>query len=175
MKKVFFTAFAGLACFLISCTNTATKPAAGTSISSQAEKNAANSMAVYKGIEKGDLSAMDSFVATDCVDHTGSMKGEVSGRDNIKKNLADIHNHIANLKFDIIAEGTSTDGDYHFALTRMTGTCTDTMMGRPANTPLNETSIDVVKLVDGKAKEHWEFVDPKEMMKMMAKMPTGKK
>jgi predicted ester cyclase len=120
----------------------------------QAETNSKNMRAVYNGIESGDMSVMDQFVADDIVDHDGP-RGPLKGRDSVKKMLADMHNHIANLKFDMIAEATG--GDYHFALTRISGKTKDGMMGMPPNTEMSDTSISMVKVVNGKVVEHWDF------------------
>ena len=175
MKKVLFTTPIALVWFFVSCSSpsssTPSTPVADST--SQAEKNTANDKAVWKGIETGDMSVMDSIVADDVVDHSGMM-GEIKGRDSVKKMLSDIHNHITNIKFESIA--AATEGDYHFALTRLTGTTKDATMGMPANTPVDRISVGVVRLVNGKIKDHWMYVDSKEMMQMMEKMrPAGKK
>lgn len=162
MKKVIFASGAFMLCFLMSCKDAKTT---NTTTSSTAETNRNNMSAVYAGIQSGDMSKMDAFVSADIVDH--GMPMEIKGRDSVKKMLADMHNHFTNLKMDMVAEATSADNLYHFALVRMTGTTTDDKMGRPANTPVDETSIDVVKLSDGKVVEHWSFQDSKMMMKMM--------
>lgn len=163
MKKLFSTATLLCLIFMVSCKDSAST--SSTTTTSSAEKNNEHMAAVYKGIESGDMSKMDEFVADDIVDH--GMPAEVRGRDSVKKMLADIHNHMSNLKMEVISEATSASGDYHFALVRMTGTTTDNAMGRPANTAVDETSVDVVKLKDGKAVEHWGYADPMAMMKMM--------
>lgn len=161
MKKVFIISSISCAIFLLSCKDSTT-----TTTSSSAVKNRENINSVYRGIETGDLSTMDAFVADDIVDHYG-MPDEITGRENVKKNLADIHNHFTNLKMEIVAEATSGDDQYHFTLVRMTGTTSDDKFGRPANTPVDEMSVDVVKMKDGKAVEHWGYQDAKMMMKMM--------
>ena len=148
-------------CLLMSCKDSSTTTSDATS---KSEKNTENTKAVLKGIETGDLSVMDSFIADDVVDHGDGMH-EVRGRDSVKKMLADFHNHISDLKMDLIAD--ATDGDYEFSLIRMTGTTKDAMMGMPANTSIDRTNVGVVKMSDGKAKEHWLFANPKDMMKMM--------
>jgi predicted SnoaL-like aldol condensation-catalyzing enzyme len=67
---------------------------------------------------------------------------------------------------EVISEAIS--GDYLFTLVRLTGTTTASPgMGMPPNKKMDSKSVDVVKLKDGKAVEHWEFVDPKDMMAMM--------
>ena len=59
-------------------------------------------------------------------------------------------------------------GDYLFTLARLTGTTTaNPGMGMPPNKKMDLKSVDVVKVKNGKATDHWQFVDPKEMMEMM--------
>ena len=94
----------------------------------------------------------------------------MKGGDSIKHMLADMHNHVKDLKFDIISE--ATDGDYIFSLVHVSGTTTDAMFGPPTGTKMDEKSVDVVKVKDGKMVEHWGFVDPNEMMKRMSGMPA---
>ena len=162
MKKLIFPVAVMMLCFIVSCSN---PPASESKEKMDADRNRTNLMNVYKGIESGDMNNMDSFLMPDAIDH-GGME-EVKSRDSIKKMLSDMHNHFSNLKMEIVAEGTASGGDYHFALVRMTGTTKDDMMGMPANTPVDMTSVDVVKIKDGKAAEHWSYESAKNMMKMM--------
>jgi hypothetical protein len=153
MKKIFLTTASCVMCLLMSCKDTSTTTDAIT----RSEKNKENTNAVLKGIETGDMGAMDSFEAHDLVDH-GNGTDEVKGLDSIKKMLADIHNHVSNLKINLIAN--AIDGDYEFSLMRMTGTTVDTMMGMPPNTPIDRTWVGVLKMVNGLGKEHWRY-EPK--------------
>lgn len=167
MKKLFFAAVA-LAITFTSCkdSGTSSSTSTGSTIDSTDATNTEHMNMVYRGIESGDMSAMDAFVAEDIVDHYG-MPEEIKGRDNVKKMLSDMHNHFTNLKMEMVSSSTSADHNYHFALVHMTGTTKDDKMGRPANTAVDAMSVDVVKMKDGKATEHWGFENPKEMMKMM--------
>jgi hypothetical protein len=61
----------------------------------------------------------------------------------------------------------ANNGEYNFALSRMTGTTNSDFMGMPANTPIDMTDVDVVRTKNGKAVEHWEYIGPKEAMEMM--------
>lgn len=139
----------------------------------QAAMNRERLMQIYRGIETGDLSAMDKFVAVDVVDH-GGME-DLKGLESVKKMLADIHNHFTNLKLTLVTDATSADGMYNFALVRMTGTTKDTTMGMAANMPMDHMSVDVVRLQNNKFVEHWGFEDSREMMKMMGQMNMDKK
>lgn len=175
MKRMIITTAVSTACFLLSfspgmlLTSTAQTGKTDTVVKKQqAALNRERNLAIYKGIETGDLSVMDKFVAEDVIDH-GGME-DVKGRENVKKMLADIHNHHTNLKLSLITDATSEDGMYHFALVRITGTSKEAHMGMPANTPMDRTSVDVVRMQNGKVVEHWNFDDPRGMMKMMEGM-----
>ncbi|NEU10142.1 ester cyclase [Flavihumibacter sp. R14] len=173
MKNFIIPATVIAGCFLLSFTvridasekKGYTAALSDTVKNSQSTMGRQNTMAVYKGIETGDLSVMDKFVSKDIVDHGGPQ--DVKGLENVKKMLADIHNHFSSLKLTLISDAVSADGMYHFALGRMTGTTKDATMGLPANTPVDRMSVDVVRIENGMAVEHWSFDDPREMMKMM--------
>ena len=170
MKKLFLSITCIITCFLISCNQPASTPGTDTTKStdvapSQAEKNKAGTMAVYKAFETGDMSGLDSVIDKDVVDHNAGPSGEIKGLDSLKKMFTQMHDNIADLKIESIAN--ATDGDYDFDLNHMTGTTKTAFMGMPANTKLDMMSVDVVKIKDGKAVEHWGYMDPNEMMKMM--------
>jgi hypothetical protein len=176
MKRSIITATVIAGCFLLSFTaNTVSLKIGNTgpTLSDTLKKSGSamgreNTLAVYKGIETGDLSVMDKFVSKDIIDHGGMQ--DVKGLENVKKMLADIHNHFSNLKITLISNAASDDGMYNFVLARMTGTSKDNTMGLPANTPVDRMSVDMVRLENGMAVEHWSFEDPREMMKMMQMM-----
>lgn len=177
MKKLMITAALGTACLLFATQSTEARDlnVANIEIQTDTNKHQVNrerSLSIYRGIETGDLSVMDKFVAVDVVDH-GGME-EMKGLENVKKMLSDIHNHFTNLKLSVITEATSSDGAYHFALVRMTGTTKDASMGMPANTPMDHMSVDLVRIQNDKIVEHWSFEDSREMMKMMKGMKGDK-
>ena len=160
MKKLI--SFVIISIYFISCTDTATTSStSANNMDSQAEKNRVHSKEVYQAMETGDVSKLDSFIDKDIVDHEGNM----NGLDTIKKMFAGMHTAIKDLKVETIAN--ATDGDYNFAYVHMTGTTNDASMGMPAGTKLDRRSVDVVKMKDGKAVEHWGYIDQNEMMKMM--------
>lgn len=160
MKQVLFAAATVWCCVLLSCQNAANNNMAD----SQTEKNKIAVRDVYQGIQTGDITKL-SVIADDAVDHAGPNGQEIKGGDNIKKMLADMHNHIKDLKVEIVAD--AADGDYVFTWCRMTGTAVDSSMGMAPGTNLDSKCVDVVKFKDGKATDHWCYMDPKEMMKMM--------
>ncbi|MGH2566421.1 MAG: ester cyclase [Ginsengibacter sp.] len=166
MKKLFLSIAIITFCFLISCNQPSSNSDTNSAATSQAEKDKAGTMAVYKAIETGDVSGLDSVIDKDAIDHSGGPNGaEIKGLDSIKAMFTQMHDNMSDLKIESIAN--ATDGDYNFDLNHMTGTTKNAFMGMPANTKIDMMSVDVVKIKDGKAVEHWGYQDPNEMMKMM--------
>jgi predicted ester cyclase len=158
MKRSFI-ACCVVVCFLaISCNS---NEKGETKTNDQTENWNAKNKAVYKAIETGDVSGLDSVLSKDIVDHD---MGGMKGADTVKKMLGDIHNHFDNLKMDVIS--MANDGDYLFTLVNFSGTAKDNYMGFEAGKPVSMKSVDVVRIKDGKATEHWGFTDNAEMMKM---------
>src|ERR1043165_7434593 len=155
MKKLFSLAALSAVCFLISCE--------GGGAKSGNSKNLEANREIYKAIETGDTSKM-TIIADDAVDHDGP-NGEVKGGATIKAMLADFHNHIKDLKMEVITDAANED--YVFTLVHMTGTTTDDKMGMPAGQKMVSKSVDVVKFKDGKATDHWGFMSQSEVMQMM--------
>jgi predicted SnoaL-like aldol condensation-catalyzing enzyme len=155
MKKILLILFAGLICCCIS-----EKTASQAKDNSLIKKNLAASHAVIKAFDTGDPSMIDNVVASDFVDHTD--RGD-KNRDSLKAMIVAWKADSKDSKTEIIKE--LADHEYVFSWLRFTGTTSGTM-GMPAG-PYNMTSIEVVRFKDGKAVEHWGFMELREMMKMM--------
>jgi predicted SnoaL-like aldol condensation-catalyzing enzyme len=166
MKKLFLPGLMAFLFLLSACTDNKTETSS-TTVTNNADSNSIRSKAVYTAIESGDVSKVD-FLADDIIDHEGP--NGVRGKDSVLAMLSDMHNHFKDLKMETIADATSADGMYHFALIRMTGTPIDDKMGMPANMAVDNMSVDVVKMKDGKATEHWGFYSPADMGKMHSPM-----
>lgn len=95
------------------------------------------------------------------------MGKDVVGLDSLKSHLGRIHTYFDGLKFELLSEGTSADNNYHFAMMRMTGKSKANPWGMPVGIDVDDTGVDVVKIRDGKATEHWSFTSTKDMMEMM--------
>ena len=101
------------------------------------------------------------------------MGKDIVGIDSVKAFIGNIHNYFDGLKMESMSEATSEDGVYHFALVRMTGTAKQNPWGMPVGQKVDDMNVDVVKIKDGKASEHWMFASQKDMMEMMSAMPGG--
>ena len=171
MKNFLFSSTVAMF-FLISCNNGPSNTTAGTT-NSQNDINIANNLKIYKAIQTGYVSAIDTLIASDAIDYDGPNGTEIKGRDSIVKMLGDMHNQVKDLKLDVIT--SAANGDYIFSLVHITGTATDSSMGMPGKS-FDEKLVDVVKLKDNKMSEHWGFTDDvqvsKEMMEMHDKMSS---
>ncbi|MFC0774852.1 ester cyclase [Terrimonas alba] len=166
MKKYLLAISSCLFLFCMSCNNKAGDDKMGAGkMSDQAEKNIAASHVVSDAFQTGDISKIDSVVASDFVDHTE--RGDM-GRDSLKAMIKVMHATNKDMKMEIIKD--LADDEYVFSWMRFTGT-SDGSMGMPAG-PYDMRSIEVVRFKDGKAVEHWGFMEPREMMKWMQQMPA---
>ncbi len=159
MKKIFFVAIAA-ALFITSCNDATSDKSSDTK-----QKNIAASDGISKAFETGDVSKIDSFVSDDFIDHTD--QGDKKGRDSLKAMVNMIHSNMKDMKMEKIHE--LADDDYVMTWQRYTGN-SNGAMGMPAG-PYDMSAIEVAKFKDGKATEHWSFMDMQSMMKMMPQQP----
>ncbi len=171
MKKILFASATMLSLTLLSC-NDKKETTATVTDSSVTLKERNNQ--VYRAMETGDVSKLREFIADDAVDHNGGPNGEdIRGGDSIVAMLGQIHkSFLPGMKVNIIAQ--AVDGDYLFTLSEMVGTTTaNPGMGMPPNMQMNSRSVDLVKIKDGKATDHWMFMSMADMMKMMSMGKEG--
>ena len=163
MKKFLFIIFVAASWFLSACTE---KAATSGGMSDAARKNLDAFHAVDTAFQTGDLSRIDSVVASDFVDHTP--KGDL-GRDSLKAMITMMKN-AGTMKSE--TKKVFADDEYVMAWMRWTGTSDGSLPDMPAG-PYDMSGIEVVRFKDGKAVEHWAFMDARELMKMMGQqMPA---
>jgi ketosteroid isomerase-like protein len=172
MKQALFLLIA--TAVIISCNDTANVGAANDEKMGD-NRNHENMQEVYRAIETGDVSKLDSLIADDVVDHNANPDGsDIKGRDSVKKMLADIHTYFeGGFKMEMLSDATSSDGNYHFTMLRMKGKAKANPMGIPVGEEVDDTNVDVVKLRDGRATDHWGFMSNGDISEMMKKMQGG--
>ncbi|MCY7290854.1 MAG: nuclear transport factor 2 family protein [Ferruginibacter sp.] len=162
MKKILIASATIFAFGLISCAdNTAKKEDAYVTIKE-------NNTNFYKAMENGDEAKLKSWLTDDAIDHNGSPTGEdIVGGDKIVAMLAQMQKSFEpGFKMNIINQ--AVDGDYLYTLVEMKGTTTaNPSLGLPPSTKMDSRSVDVIKLKDGKAQEHWAFMSMPDVMMMM--------
>jgi predicted SnoaL-like aldol condensation-catalyzing enzyme len=165
MKKFLFISSAALF-VLVSCTSKTKSENAG-GMSDRANKNLDAMHIVENAIMTGDISKLDSAVADNFVDHTSM--GDMN-KDSLKSMAKTMHEKEPNSKMERKLE--LANDDYAMIWYRFTGTG-DGSMGMPAG-PYDFNAVELVKFDNNsKAVEHWEYMDPAAMMKMMKSMPTN--
>ena len=157
-------AISALFCFA-SCTTPASAPAKTEDV---AQKNLESGRNIAKAFETGNTALVDSAVADDFLDHTD--QGDKKGKDSLKSMITLMHSTMKDMKMETIRE--VADDDYVFQWMRYSGT-SHGEMGMPVG-PYDMHALEVSKYKDGKAVEHWSYVDMKEMMKMMPPAAAGK-
>jgi ketosteroid isomerase-like protein len=173
MKQVLFllTAMA----VMIACNDTTKVASVNEEKMDDHAKATENMKEVYRAIETGDVSKVDSLITDDFVDHNGNPDGsDIKGRDSAKNMLSQIHTYFEpGLKMELLSDAVSTDGNYHFALVQMKGKAKANPWGMPVGQEIDDTSVDVIKLRDGKATDHWGFMSNGDIMEMMKGMQGG--
>ena len=163
MKKLLFLATTASVFFFAGCTD---QKAEGPS--AEAQKNLDAFHAVDTAFQTGDISRIDDVVASDFIDHTP--KGD-KGRDSLKSMITRMKN-AGTIKSEIKKE--FADNEYVIAWMRWSGTSNGSIPDMPPAGPFDMNGIEVVRFKDGKAVEHWAFMDAREMMNMMSQqMPSS--
>ncbi len=160
MRKYFLFILCFSALVYIPCANLL----AQGKVKNNRDRNLAATHVISDAFGSGDVSKIDAVVASDFVDHTD--RGDM-GRDSLKAMIKMWKAASKDAKTEIIKE--LADDEYVFSWMRFTGS-SDGSMGMPAG-PYDMKSIEVVRFKDGKAVEHWGFMEPRDMMKMMQQMP----
>ena len=151
--------------WLISCNSSETKVAGSDST---ANKNQENMKAVYHALETGEVDKIRDLLAEDFTDHNAMPdNSDIKGRDSALKFMSQFHTFFDNLKMEPMYDATSSDGAYHFTTLRMTGKAKANPFGLPAGTDLDDELVDVVKLKDGKATDHWGYLSWKDFNEIM--------
>jgi predicted SnoaL-like aldol condensation-catalyzing enzyme len=160
MKKLLFFVSSAIVFLLVSCSDK--KEGTSSSMSARATKNLEASHIVNEAFQTGDVSKIDSAIAPDFVDHTDM--GD-KNRDSLKAMITWMHSKASDMKMDLVRE--FANDDYVYSHMHFTGT-SDGSMGPKGPYDMNE--IEVIRFnSDGKAVEHWAYMEMTEMMKMMGK------
>jgi hypothetical protein len=170
MKRLFVIEVFALVMALSACKDTGGEQATVNTSSNTTTANRSAEMfrinrEVTRAIETGDAETLRKHIGTDGVDHGGGPNGTDLKGEELIKSLASVHNDIDNMKMEILQE--ATNGEYLFTLSHLSGTTNKPVWGMPANFKIDSKSVDVIRVDNMKMKDHWAYMDPAEMMKMM--------
>lgn len=165
MKKYLFPVAVICMTVCLSCTS------GSGGVSATAKKNSEANAAIDKMITASDFSKLGDYIADDAVDHTD--KGDIKGLAAIKANLEEMTKSAENMKSEVKLD--LSNDDYTSTWYHWTGTWKVDGPGMKKGESYSMEAVEISKWKDGKAVEHWTFMQPADMMKMMggAQPPAG--
>jgi predicted ester cyclase len=117
----------------------------------------------YETMSVGDLDDLDEFLAEGFVEHAPVPPGIPAGRAGVKELIGQYRQAFPDLRMTI--EKYIEQGDTGCAVLRVTGTHTGPLFGQPATgRAIDITVIDVARVLEGRAVEHWGAGDDLGML-----------
>jgi len=162
MKNYLTILFVAISCYCVSCNS---KSESG--LSPAAQKNLDAMHGVSNSFDTKDFSKIGDYIAADAVDHSGE-NGDVKGLDSIKASFVRYTANVESQKTEVIKE--LADDEFAMSWIRYTGSFKKDQMGYKAGEKFDMKAIEIAKFKDGKAVEHWTYMDPGEVVTMMGKM-----
>lgn len=152
---------------LVSCNISVNK---ANMVDDRATKNKAAMQRFYdEVINKHNVAMVDSLVSPDYVEHcvdpgyTPDRNGLRKGWEDFVKGYPDL-----NAKTNFMV----ADSEYVTMQYTIMGTNTGSVMGMPATgKKINVDGVDIVRFKNGKAVEHWGYMDEMKMMTQLGMMP----
>jgi len=123
----------------------------------------------YVGINRGDLSVVDTHVAEDFIDHQ-EFPGIPPDKAGVRQFFEMMRSAFPDFRVNV--QDTLAEGDKVVVRMTMSGTHRGDFMGIPAtNKQVNVEGIDIVRVRDEKAVEHWGVTDVAAMMQQLGVAP----
>jgi len=120
-------------------------------------------------VNKGNIDVIDEMIADDFVEHD-AFPGLEPGREGVKQFFTMMQTAFPDLKFEV--DFMLSDGDMVAVYLTMSGTQKGEFMGMPASgKEFNTKTVDFLRIVDGKAVEHWGVMDGMTMMHQLGVTP----
>lgn len=118
----------------------------------------------------GAVDRVQDFCAEEFVNHEEGPPGAPEGLEGVKFFVQSFHDGFSDVHASI--EELLADGDRIVARVRFTGTHDGDFMGIPASgKKIDMETIDIVRVADGKAAEHWGVTDNMKLMQQIGAVP----
>jgi len=138
---------------------------------SDPEKLKSDIMMVYDIFNSYSYDKLGDYIDDNFIEHSPD-PGQKQGLSGLKEEFENLHKGFPDYKMtvnDIIVNQT---GDKAAVLFTWAGTNSGEMMGmKPTNKPVNVQGIDYLYFKNGKATEHWGYMDMNLMMQQLGMMP----
>ena len=123
----------------------------------------------YSEVSAGNLDVCDELVADDFVDHE-EFPGISSDKAGVKQFFAMLRAAFPDVRVE--PQEVFAEGELVCARAIMTGTHQGEFMGAPATGKRIEVQlIDILRVRDGQAREHWGLMDAMTMMQQLGAIP----
>ena len=129
------------------------------------ESNKALAREFYEKVSAGDLSVTDTHVADNLIEHE-EFPGIPPNKEGVRMFFQMMRSAFPDFRMSV--EDIIEEGDKLVVRFRMQGTHRGEFMGIPATgKQVNIQGIDILRIVDGKAVEHWGVTDTGMMMQQL--------
>lgn len=119
---------------------------------------------------KGDVSVVDELYAPDFIAHGSALAPPVRGLESVKRSVAFFHAAFPDIHYTvevILAEGDKVATRFTFR-----GTHQGEFLGvAPTGKQIQETGIDIFRIVDGKLQECWVNWDALSLLQQLGALP----
>jgi steroid delta-isomerase-like uncharacterized protein len=121
-------------------------------------------------LSEGNLDKLDELVTDDVVDHQQGLPGQPEGKEGVVFFVNTLRSAFSDIKATV---GPSVEsGDLAAAQVTITGKHTGDWMGVPATDRSFEiSSIDIIRIEDGKCAEHWGVTENMALMVQIGALP----
>lgn len=147
--------------------------AADSSAKAQVQAQEAATRRMYDMFNTGNLDSLASYMGADVVDHQvmDPTMYTNKGLPYVRDMIARMHTAMPDFHQEIL--GISTTGDKTWLHLRVTGTNSGPMNGQPATGKgIDVQGVDILRFENGKAVEHWGYMEEMKMMQQLGLMPA---
>lgn len=173
MKTLFTLCAALLVALLFSaCNKGGSNPAADAALRADSlrKANIEGYTSVMTMINSGKMDDIGKFVADNMVEHQKMSPDQKDGIAGMKEMMTEMRAAYPDFKFTV--HEITADTNMVWARFTMTGTNSGPMMGMPAtNKQISVDGVDVLRIENGKAVEHWGYMEEMKMMQQLGMMP----
>ncbi len=136
------------------------------------EQNKAVTQRFYDEVfNVGNVELVDELFSSDFADHE-EFPGISPDRSGVKQWVTAMRTAFPDARMDV--KDMIAEGDKVVARTTMSGTQQGEFVGMPATgKSMSVTTVDIVRLVDGKLVEHWGATDTAGMMEQLGHLPPS--
>lgn len=161
MKRYSLITLAGILFLLASC-----KSSKQDCISATTKKNIEAMHGIFNCFNTADFSKLSEFVAVDCIDHSSGGKEDVKGLAQMKENYEQWSKMVENTRTATKVE--MANDEYVISWVSFQITMKTDLATKKVGETFNKSNIEMLRFKDGKAVEHWTFIDSRDIDKVLA-------